>query len=232
MRKRAFGTMAAALFVTASLVSDLTAAPRLTAAEGKAGFRVLFNGKNLDGWMEVQGRPGTFHVEDGILVGHKQRGQRGQAYWLSTHRMYGDYELRLEYMLPERGNSGVFIRAPHHGRTSKVGMEIQLLDDGHRQPSKGSTGSIYRIVAPKVAAARPANEWNQLRILCHGSRVQITLNGKVVNDANMNDHALLRHKYRKGYIGLSAHSHVVRFRNLRIREIYATPPSEYQWQAE
>ena len=230
MKTRAFGVMAVALWVAAGLAADVAAgAPRLTRAEAKAGFRVLFNGKDLDGWMEVQGRPGTFKVDDGILVGHKRS---GQAYWLSTRRMYGDFELRLEYMLPERGNSGVFIRAPHHGRTSKMGMEIQLLDDGHRPPGKGSTASIYRIVAPKVAAARPADEWNQLRILCHGSRVQITLNGKVVNDANMNDHAQLRHKYRKGYIGLSAHSHTIRFRNLRIREIFATPPSEYQWQAE
>ena len=263
--------------------------PVLSREEQRAGFRMLFNGRNLDGWMEIQGRAGTFWVEDGVLKGLKkgrkqlfrlddagrvlqdgpaseslretfsqhdvtlsaraiitterpdarwqildetdsysvrrERGvvnvyREGSAYWLGTHRPYGDFELRLEYRLPKGGNAGVFIRASHHGRTSRMGMEIQLLDDHGKKPDKGKTGSIYRVVAPSEIASKPAGEWNDLGILCHGERIRITLNGKVVTDARMEDHEELRNRFRKGYIGLSAHSpRTVEYRNVRLREI-------------
>ena len=107
-----------------------------------------------------------------------------------------------------------------------MGMEIQLLDDYGKEPDKGKTGSIYRVVAPSEIASKPAGEWNDLSILCHGERIKITLNGKVVTDARMEDHEELRNRFRKGYIGLSAHSpHSVEYRSVRIREILGRHPT-------
>jgi len=209
-------------------------APAISAEEAKAGFRVLFNGKDLTGWQEVQGRPGSFVVKDGEL--HGNRGHRGKrtAYWLSTKEQYGDFELRLQYNIPKRGNTGVFLRAPHHGRTSKMGMEIQLLDDHGRKgaPSVGETGAIYQVVAPRERAAKPAGQWNDLHILCHGDRVRITLNGKVVTDASMADHGKLEKRPRRGHIGLSAHTDTVRFRHIRLRVIKGAAPGTAAREAE
>ncbi|QDU62213.1 hypothetical protein Pan216_30800 [Planctomycetes bacterium Pan216] len=180
--------------------------------------RPLFNGKDLSGWKEVQGKPGSFRVEDGAIVGRRDRTKK-TAYWLSTEDKYGDFNLRLEYMLEKGGNSGVFIRAPHTGRTSREGMEIQLRDDGATKgkPSSGHTGSIYQAVASNEFVSRPAGEWNELEIDCRGDRVRVTLNGKTINDADVSQVEKLKDRPREGYIGLSAHTNNVRFRNIRLR---------------
>jgi hypothetical protein len=185
------------------------------------GFVPLFNGTDLTGWREVQGKPGSFRVESGVLVGRRDR-QAATAYWLSSNRQYGDFELRLEYLLRPGGNSGVFIRVPgYSGRTSREGMEIQLLDDGSGsgKPHAGSTGSIYQVVAPETFAAKPAGQWNDLEIYCLGERIRVTLNGKKLVDAKMSEHQAIKNRPRHGYIGLSAHTDEVRFRNIRIREL-------------
>ena len=189
-------------------------------AEKAAGFRLLFNGEDLTGWRP-NGKPGSFSVKEGLLVADRSGDKRKAAYWLGTDREYGDFELRLQYKISPGGNSGIFIRAPHEGRTSKMGMEIQILDDHGRQgkPGAGQTGSIYRVVAPKTYAFKPAGQWNDLGILCDGDRVQVTLNDQVITDALMSDHAALKTRPRKGYIGLSAHTHPTWFRNVRLREI-------------
>ena len=105
-------------------------------------------------------------------------------------------------------------------------MEIQILDDGGKQgkPHVGSTASIYQVVAAKAYASKPAGEWNDLWILCDGDRVKVTLNGQVVTDASMSEHQELKSRPRKGYIGLSAHTDPVRFRNIRLREIAPAAP--------
>ncbi len=187
----------------------------LSAEERAEGFVPLFDGHSLAGW-EHNGPPGTFHVENGELVGRRIK---GSAYWLSTKEQYGDFELRLQFKIEPGGNSGVFIRAPRHGRTSREGMEVQIIDDSHLRnaPNKGSMGAIYGVVAPKKQAAKPAGEWNDLWIRCVGDRITVTLNGVVVNDLSMTDYPPLRDRPRRGYIGLSAHTGTVRFRNIRIK---------------
>jgi hypothetical protein len=191
--------------------------PTLSTDEKGAGFELIFNGHDLMGWEEVQGMPGTFTVRDGVLAGVRKD---KSAYWLSTVHQYGDFELRLQYKVPPKGNSGVFIRAPHEGRTSQKGMEIQIYDEPNKSaPDKGSTGSIYQVVAARKFAHRPAGQWNDLGILCDGDRIQVTINGDVVNDTRMSDYDALKDRPRKGYIGLSAHTDAVEFRNIRLRRI-------------
>jgi len=192
---------------------------QLSEEERAAGFRLLFDGKDLTGW-EHNGKPGSFTVEDGAIIGNRPD-KSPLAYWLSTDREYADFELRLQYKLSPGGNSGVFIRAPHQGRTSRMGMEIQLLDDGQKkgQPRVGDTGAIYQVVASRAYVSRPAGQWNDLCILCDGPRVKVTLNGQVVNDAMMSEYEALRSRPHKGFIGLSAHTRPVCFRSIRLREI-------------
>jgi hypothetical protein len=194
-------------------------APTLSKEEQEEGFQLLFNGKDLTGFVEVQGLPGAFRVEDGVIAG--KRGG-GKAYWLSTEKTYADFELRLDYSLAPNGNSGVFIRVPHHRpRTSTVGMEVQLLDDRGRpgKPGPGDTGAIYRVAGATKFVSRPAPEWNSLAIRCEGDRVQVSINGELVHDFNMSEHEETKNRPREGYIGLSAHTDVVRFKNIRIKEL-------------
>jgi hypothetical protein len=202
-----------------SFAAESPAANHLSADESAAGFRLLFNGRDLANWTH-NGKAGTFTVKDGILAGDRTD-HKDLAYWLSSEREYGDFELRLQFKIAKDGNSGIFIRAPREGRASKLGMEIQILDDGQKtgKPAVGSTASIYQVVASKAYASKPAGEWNDLWILCDGDRVKVTLNGQVVTDASMAEHKELKSRPRKGYIGLSAHTGPVQFRAIRLREI-------------
>lgn len=193
--------------------SEQTAQP---SAVVEPGFVSLFNGRDLTGWKEVQGDAGSFNVRDGVIVGLRKK---GTAYWLSTDKQYGDFELRLQYLLKKKGNSGVFIRVPSYdGRTSVKGMEIQLLDDAGKNgtPGKGETGAIYREVAANSYASKAAGEWNDLTIRCEGDLITIAINGRQVNKVNVNDHRGLKDRPKSGYIGLSAHTDEVCFRNIRI----------------
>jgi hypothetical protein len=178
----------------------------------------LFNGKDLSGWEAVGGPADCWAWEDGKVVC-----KGGKGGWLCTKDQYGDFELEVEYNCPKDGNSGVFIRAPREGHTSKVGMEIQILDDDaeiHKNIKPFQhTASIYGVVAPSKPAQRKAGEWNTMRIFCKGDQVTVTLNGEKVVDADMSAYEDLKGRPRKGYIGLQNHGSGLEFRNVRLKKI-------------
>ncbi|SVD84496.1 uncharacterized protein METZ01_LOCUS437350, partial [marine metagenome] len=89
------------------------------------GFQPLFNGKDLTGWAGVGGDQSNWRVKDGLL---SCTGKPG-SHWIATEEEYANFDLRLEYNIPQNGNSGVFIRAPIKGAAWVAGMEIQVLDD-------------------------------------------------------------------------------------------------------
>jgi hypothetical protein len=215
--------LAAAIAASPALAADATPHDlKLSPEEVRLGFHPLFNGHSLEGWREVQGPPGSFEIVDGVINGNRGEKPNRTSYWLSTTEKYRDFELRLQYRIPKGGNTGVFIRVPDYdGRTSRRGMEIQILDDHDRSgpPNAGETGAIYQVVAPSERASKPAGQWNDMAILCHGERVSVTINGKKVVDTKMKDHEKLKDRARSGFIGLSAHSHTSSYRNVRLRVI-------------
>ena len=192
------------------------------------GFTLMFDGETLDGWEIMYPKdpddPGWV-IERGIV---KCRGRRSS--WLRTLRTYDNFVLRLEYQLPPRGNSGIFLRAPIVGRVSRIGLEIQLLDDvphrGRIKPAQ-HTGSIYDGIAPEIQVPAPVNQWNGIEVLLDGRHIRTTLNGIELYDADLRDAAKDTSSHRRplatrqtvGFIGLQDHSTVVKFRNVRIREL-------------
>jgi hypothetical protein len=190
------------------------------------GFVPLFNGKDLSGWKQYGGKPGNWGVEDGLLV---CRGSGGG--WLGTERDYANFELRLEYRLRPAGNSGVYLRAPEEGHISRVGMEIQLLDDNHPKYARLDfyqyTGSIYHVVAPTRRASKPAGQWNELAVRADGRRLVVVVNGRKVVDADLDrcraepavakEHPGLART--NGRLGLQSHTDRVEFRRVRVKEL-------------
>ena len=192
------------------------------------GFELMFDGKTLDGWEIMYPKdpddPGWV-IEGGVV---KCRGRRSS--WLRTLRTYDNFVLRLEYRLPPRGNSGIFLRAPIVGRVSRIGLEIQLLDDvpyrGRLKPAQ-HTGSIYDGIAPEIQVPAPVNRWNAIEVVLDGKHIRTTLNGIQLYDADLRDAAKDTNSHRRplatrqtvGFIGLQDHSTVVKFRNVRIREL-------------
>jgi len=204
-------------------VEPPSAAPGLSQKEIEEGFVSLFDGKTLDGW---QGAVDGYVPQDGVLVCKKQGGGR-----VFTKKQYADFILRFEFKLQPGSNSGIGIRAPLDGRTSRTGMEIQILDDTapkykNLKPYQFH-GSIYGMVPAKRGHLKPVGQWNSQEILCQGRHVKVTLNGAVIVDADLDqigqttmdgrDHP---GRFRdRGHIGLLGHGSHVEFRNIRIKEL-------------
>ena len=185
------------------------------------GFVSLFNGKDLTGWkVNEGGKQSVWGATDGILF---VQGHGGG--WLLTEKEYGDFEIRLEYKMPEHGNSGVGLHAMH-GDPAYVGMEIQLIDDGTWKGLQEwqHTGAIYNVVPPSSLPGKPAGMWNKIRIVAKGRHVTVELNDVKIVDANLDDHKdqFDKHpglKREKGHLGLQSHDGRVEFRNLFVKEL-------------
>jgi hypothetical protein len=189
-------------------------------------FIPLFNGTDLTGWKQHDSKKNVWKVENGLLVCTGDGGG-----WLGTDRDYADFELRLQYRLVAGGNSGVYIRAPETGWISRLGMEIQILDDFHPNYARADfyqyTGSIYHVVPPTRRASRPAGQWNSMTIRAVGPQVQVILNGARIVDADLDrcrkDTAVAKEHpglaRTTGKIGLQSHTDRVEFRKIQIREI-------------
>ena len=176
----------------------------------------LFNRLDLTGWVVMHG--GEWSVENGMLVGRNGRdwstNPEKSGSWLRTKKQYGNFVLELDYSINEGGNSGIFIRSALKKNPAFSGHEMQIVADYGRPPTRGSAGSLYDVVAPKKNMSRPADEWNHVRIVTRGRRIQITWNGERTIDYETD-------RLTKGYIGLQNHDakSVVRFRNIRITEL-------------
>jgi hypothetical protein len=195
---------------------------KLTPEEAKDGFALLFNGKDLDGW---HGDVKNYPVADGVIT------CKGSN--IFTDKQYDNFIFRFEFKLPPAGNNGVGIRAPDKGDAAYAGMEIQILDDRHENYKNlhdyQAHGSIYGVVPAKRDALKPQGQWNSEEIVADGSKVKVTVNGKVIVDADLstvketadhNEHAGLHNA--KGHIGFLGHGDPVGFRNIRVKELKKT----------
>ncbi len=162
-------------------------------ADGEPGDRpngndwtVLFDGSNLDQW--TMGPDRSWVVEDGVISLRREfDGQEHNLDYLWTKEQFGDFMLELEYRVPERANSGVFLRTSDRKDPVYTGLELQVTNSfGQENLSRGGTvGSIYDLKAPTVNAAKPAGEWNTYRITCRGPMIIVEVNGQKVNEANL-----------------------------------------------
>jgi hypothetical protein len=181
-----------------------------------SGPVLLFNGQDTGGWVRMHG--GEWIVQDGALLGKNgtnwSTNPEKSGSWLRTAKQYGDFVLELEYAINKGGNSGVFIRSALEKNPAFTGYEMQIVDDAGRNPSKGSTGAFYDVVAAKKNMSRPAGEWNQVKISAQGQHLQVWMNGEQIVDYEGN-------RALKGYIGLQNHDtrSVVKFRHIRIQEL-------------
>jgi hypothetical protein len=213
------------LLIVAVLLSVLVQA-RAIDGDAPEGFEPLFNGKDLTGWkVNEDGKMEVWGADNGILFVNGKGGG-----WLMTEKEYGDFELRLEFKIPEKGNSGVALRSPMKGNPAYAGMEIQILDnEWHKVNYKNlkptqHTGSIYDVVPPSKDVTKPVGEWNKYRIVAKGRQITIELNGATIVDANLDDYkdrfkdhpGLTR---EKGHLGLQSHDGRVEFRNIYVKPL-------------
>jgi len=190
------------------------------------GFVPLFDGQSLTGWV---GNKSSYLVKDGMIVIEPQGGGGGNLY---TEKEYGNFVLRFEFQLTPGANNGLGIHAPLEGDAAYVGKELQILDN---EAEKYATlqpyqyhGSVYGVIAAKRGYLRPTGEWNQQEVRVQHPYITIVLNGEVILEGNYleaskngtldkKEHPGLQRS--RGHIGFLGHGDVVRFRNIKIKEI-------------
>lgn len=195
------------------------------------GFVEVFNGKDLTGWVYGGSKSNSaksgkgYQVENGVLFCTEHDGGM-----LFTENEYGDFTFSFDFKLEANSNNGIGIRSPLEGDPAYVGMEIQVLDDSgpdykDLRPAQYH-GSIYDVVPAKRGALKPVGEWNHEEITAKGRHVTVTLNGKTIVDANLDDvkdeKTLKKHPglaRAKGHIGLLGHGTRVEFRNMKVKEL-------------
>jgi hypothetical protein len=174
----------------------------------------LFDGKTLDGW-EVDPVDKSFHwkAEQGEIVAENPD-SAGSMLW--TKAVYRDYELELEYMTAsEDYDTGVFPRGEGHQVQIGISRSLQRDMTACIYAPKDGKGA-YPGQTDKVAEFHKIGEWNHLRIIVTGKRIQTFLNGEPFVDyegITISD---------EGPIGLQLHGGVhmgVHFRDLRLRMI-------------
>lgn len=218
-----------------AVINAVSAQSALSPKEKKEGFVQLFDGKTTTGWHLFHGTgAGAWRVHDGIL--QLDTAAQGQGD-LVTDNEYENYELRLDWRIPEGGNSGVIFSVnedPKYAYTFLTGMEMQVLDDKGAEDNKQANhlaGSLYDMVAP-AHPAKPAGKWNSIAIVKLHGHLTFYMNGRKVVEIQMGSpewNALIQKSkfknwkdfatYPKGKFALQDHGAAVAFRNIRIKQL-------------
>jgi hypothetical protein len=204
----------------------------LSDEEKKAGFKLLFDGKTLDGWRGWKKDKPTdaWKVVDGLLT------LAGKGGDILTIEQYENFELKIDWRVAPGGNSGIMYRvAETEGAPYMTGPEYQVLDNAKHPDGKNpktSAGSIYAVYAPAKDVSKPAGEWNSSKIVANGKKIEHWLNGEKTAEAEIGSEDWAKRiadskwktakKYgleTKGHIDLQDHGDKVEYKNIKIREI-------------
>jgi hypothetical protein len=207
-----------------SLITGFLLLVTFFSAHAQTGsWQSLFNGKDLHGWKQLNGKA-SYRVQNGEIVGTTTANEPNS--FLATEKEYGDFILEFEFKVDSTMNSGVQFRSESkadykNGRVHGYQYEID--------PSKRKwTGGIYDEARRDWLypldlnpAAKPAfkqNQWNKACIECIGNSIRTWINNipaaHVIDDLTA-----------KGFIALQVHAinnaaeagKEIRWRKIRIQ---------------
>ncbi len=144
-------------------ISDLKVAKPQDKQDAKsvappAGAIVLFDGTNLDSWVNTDGKtPPSWELVQGNAV--QVRGGN-----IRTRKEFdGHFKLHVEFRVPYmpsasgqgRGNSGVYLQGRY---------EVQVLDSYGLKSQDNDCGGIYKVAVPKINACKAPTVWQSYDI--------------------------------------------------------------------
>ncbi|WP_297043656.1 DUF1080 domain-containing protein [Thermoflavifilum sp.] len=212
----------------------------LTASEQAAGWRLLFNGKNLIGWHSyLQKKPGkAWKVEKGCIVLDKNpHSSYADDADLTTDETFRNFDLKIEWKIAPCGNSGVMFyvnESPAYRETWNTGPEMQIVDlccSPDSRILKCRAGDLYDLIAADTEWVTPGGQWNRYEIICDRGHLQLFENGHKIIDTHLWTDAwkqLIAHSkfatmpdfgtFHQGHIALQGTENgKIWFRNIKIR---------------
>jgi hypothetical protein len=225
------------LLVAAILIAPICAqerpaeisTPTLTEEEKANGWKLLFDGRTLEGWNSWRTKKALkadrWVVNEGTIELSKKGG--GDIY---TAEAFEHFELSLEWKTT--GNSGLFIRVDpsQKGAIYFAAPEMQI----ERNAGKGSTaaGGFYGLYAFEGKKVIHPDGWNHVKIRLVNNHGVHWFNGIKACEYTIGSDdwkaRIAKSKFKKwpafaklakGHIGFQDHGHKVSFRNIRIRVI-------------
>lgn len=218
--------------------ADAPAVNTLTEAEKAAGWKLLFNGKDLNGWHNFKRegvRPG-WQVKEGALVCVDPH----DAGDIVTTDKYDWFELQIDYNISEAGNSGIMYHVTEAGNAAwATGPEFQL-EDNQKAADKIRCGWLYGLYQPPIDpatgkildATKPVGEWNHIRLLISKEKCEHVINGVkyfeyVLGSDDFNQRVAKSKfgkmpnfaKFESGFLALQGDHGQVSFRNIKIRPV-------------
>lgn len=209
-----------------------------------AGFTALFNGKDLTGWKGLLAGPAEFPAgrrgltpeqlaelqkpADELMrqawsVKNGELHYTGKGKSLCTEKNYGDFEMYVDWKIPQNADSGIYVRGL---------PQIQIWDPTNPAQfgngcQKGSGGLWNNKGAgkegrdPLVKADKPTGEWNTFLIRMVGDRVTVYLNGQQVVNNTILENLWKPNEAipREDQIELQNHGNELAFKNIYIREL-------------
>ncbi len=192
-------------------------------------FRPLFNGVDLQGWVDVNTSPETWRVQDSVLI------CTGLPIGvMRTDRQYENFVMEIEWKHMEAGgNSGVFIWSegtPFEDDPLTKAMEVQMLELEwsviHNRTDAYVHGELFPTMGLTAIPDNPRGnrskslekrckgkgQWNKYIIVAVDGTVKLSVNGKFVNGIRASER-------KRGYICLEAEGAEIHFRNIRIMEL-------------
>lgn len=192
-------------------------------AQGSGDWEYLFNGKDLTGWKQLNGKA-KYEVVNGEIVGTSVLNTPNS--FLATEKDFSDFIFEVEMFLEFDVNSGIQFRSQslpefNNGRVHGYQCEI---DPSPRAWSGGiydeaRRGWLYPLdINPAGKAAFKKGEWNHYRIEAIGPSMRIWLNG-------IPTAWLIDDMTPSGFIALQVHSInrpeleglKIRWKNIRIK---------------
>lgn len=177
--------------------------------------------RTRDHWAQIGGSETSFEFAGGQIS--LQRGENEPSALL-TKADFENFELSFEFLLSRWCDSGVFLRAPRNGAW-RAGLEIALSSVAATNADAYTAGAITGETAPQVIMPQEPFTWNRCQVRLDGSKLRVTINGVEVQNLDLDSHPTLRHKLRRGAIGIQNNGYYAGFRNFEITPLpdsYAT----------
>ena len=218
----------------------------LTDQEKAAGWQLLFDGQSLRGWHNYGKKTigAAWVIDEGAI--HLQTKAKGEGEWqqrdggdILTGEEYQDFELELDWKLGRCGNSGIIYNvvedASKYEYVWQTGPEMQVLDNTCHPDAripKHRAGDLYDLIPCRYETVKSAGEWNHVRLVSKGGKVEHWLNYRKLVEYDMNSPEWPKliagskfkempgfGKARKGRISLQDHGDRVWFKNIKIRKL-------------